>query len=157
MNTIIVVNRLIETSTTTHGEWVLDGKHFAWSLEDAVRERLGDDGAWYWRPEFKVPKATAIPAGFYRIGVTPSARFKRRLPEVFGVPDFTAIRAHGANDHDDVEGCVGVGAEQDVSTSRIWNCAGVLDRLVAYIEEKERHGQVFLDIGSGPGPRHRPL
>lgn len=51
----------------TLGCLFVDGHFAAFTLEDEIRERPGEPvGAW------KVPGATAIPAGRYRVIVTPS-------------------------------------------------------------------------------------
>lgn len=158
MTCIIVVNRDIQLVGCTLGEMLLDGNHFCWTLEDENREVLGDDGQYHWVPERKVPGQTAIPSGLYRVILSMSPRFKRVLPEILGVPNYSYVRFHGANDPRDVEGCIGIGANRDVSNSRISNCAAVVNELVDYLKEKlDAHETVWLDVGYGPGPRHRPV
>lgn len=89
----------------TLGLLLVDGRWFCWTLEDVVREVAGQPvAAW------KVPGATAIPFGRYTVRVTMSARFKRPLPLVEGVPGFEGIRFHRGNTAKDTEGCIIVGA-----------------------------------------------
>ena len=119
--------RDILVTTYTMGELLVDGRHLGWTLEDAVREQVGADGRYFWRPDFKIPGQTAIPCGTYEVVVTYSNRFRRPLPLVLGVPDFDAIRLHGGNDVKDTEGCPLNGLERDVSRGWVGNCAPVVD------------------------------
>jgi hypothetical protein len=56
--------------------------------------------------ETKVYGKTAIPRGRYQIVITHSARFKRLLPILVGVPGFSGIRIHPGNRHNNTEGCL---------------------------------------------------
>lgn len=89
----------------TMGLLLIDGRWFCWTVEDVVREVVGQPVA-----SWKVPGATAIPCGQYSVQVTMSARFKRPLPLVSGVPGFDGIRFHRGNTAKDSEGCIIVGA-----------------------------------------------
>jgi hypothetical protein len=89
---------------STIGVLFVDGRFFSWTLEDIVREKPGQPvAAW------KVPGATAIPVGTYGLQVTLSARFKRMLPLLQGVPGFEGVRMHRGNTAEDTEGCIIVG------------------------------------------------
>ena len=77
------------------------GAQLCYVLEDEIRERPNEPvEAW------KVPGKTAVPRGTYQIIVTPSARFRQRLPLLVNVPGFTGIRIHSGNTQDDTEGCL---------------------------------------------------
>lgn len=84
---------------STIGTLYVDGKTECFTLEDQVRPN-GD----------KVPGKTAIPPGVYNIVVTLSQRFKRDLPLLENVPDFTGIRIHPGNTAENTDGCILVGA-----------------------------------------------
>jgi hypothetical protein len=102
------VQREPTADDTTLGVLFLDGRFWMFTLEDAVRELAGQPvAAW------KVPGATAIPVGTYRIGLTESVRFRRRLPLLLDVPGFAGIRIHPLNTSDQTEGCLGVGLARD--------------------------------------------
>ena len=82
----IIVAREHRNPTCTIGNMYVDGNYFAYTLEDVVRP----DGV-------KVPNETAIPAGRYKVVISYSNRFKRRMPEILEVPMFSGIRIHGGN------------------------------------------------------------
>lgn len=85
----------------TMGVLFVDGAFFSFTVEDEIREVSG-------RPvsEWKIAGQTAIPAGTYRIEVTKSERFGRRLPLICDVPGFTGVRIHPGNSAKDSEGCL---------------------------------------------------
>ena len=84
--------------TYTIGRLSVDGVKFCDTLEDKVRP----DGVKVWGE-------TAIPAGVYKVIITESARFKRRLPLLVDVPMFEGIRIHPGNTAVDTHGCILVG------------------------------------------------
>ena len=137
---IIAVNRQFLLPDRTIGEMLLDGAHFAWTMEDACREK----GAW--QSSFKIPGQTAIPSGWYEVTLTMSNRFKRMLPLLLKVPDFEAIRIHGGNGPQDVEGCIAIGSDRD--DSRIWNSAVKVDALVALIQGSQTVSKVWCAVNN---------
>lgn len=117
------------------GELSVNGEFVCYTLEDAVREQPGVRVA-HW----KVPRETAIPVGIYRAAVTFSNRFKRFLPELFGVEEFTYIRIHGGNDHTNTEGCILVGMHKD--GMRVHTCKPALDKVLALMRDAADAGGV---------------
>lgn len=92
----IKVNRIYKGETYTIGKMYLNGEYFCDTLEDAVRP-------------VKIPNETAIPAGTYKVEVTYSPKFKRDLPLLIDVPDYTGIRIHNGSNKDHTSGCILVG------------------------------------------------
>lgn len=93
----LIRNKFLKDCTI--GTLLIDDRDVGiYTLEDAVRE-------------FKVPGATAIPYGTYKVIVTYSNRFKRELPLLLNVPNFEGIRIHPGNSSGDTEGCILVGKE----------------------------------------------
>lgn len=92
----IKVNRIYKGETYTIGKMYLNGEYFCDTLEDAVRS-------------VKIPNETAIPAGTYKVEVTYSPKFKRDLPLLIDVPDYTGIRIHNGSNKDHTSGCILVG------------------------------------------------
>lgn len=80
----------------TMGSLYIDGVWAVWTLEDAIRDQ-------------ELPGETCIPAGTYRVDITPSARFHRLLPILLDVPGFTGVRLHSGCTIADTSGCVLVG------------------------------------------------
>ena len=91
------LRRETKTPASTIGRLLVNGVFQCWTLEDAVR-----DGP-------KVPGATAIPAGQYKVEVTWSPRFQQMMPLVEDVPGYSGIRIHPGNTDKDTEGCILVG------------------------------------------------
>jgi len=118
----------------TLGVLFVDGHFECFTLEDQIRAQ-------------KVPGQTAIPAGRYRVIVTPSYRFKRPLPLVVDVPGFAGVRIHPGNTIADTEGCVLVGrtrGEASIGESR-----KAFDALFPRIERAT--GDIWLDIEDPKG------
>jgi len=89
----LVLQRKWASETSTIGELSVDGVFECYTLEDVVR--VGP----------KVPGATAIPAGEYKVVIDMSTRFKKLMPHVLDVPGFEGIRIHAGNVSADTEGC----------------------------------------------------
>jgi len=118
----IISNRREYFEDTTLSDVLVEGKHFSYQLEDAVRA-IG----------VKVARKTAIPEGWYRVIVSRSTRFKRDMILLYneetsdgryictdGIIEFSGIRNHGGNTHLDTEGCL-VTAYRRVSPKVIQN------------------------------------
>jgi hypothetical protein len=92
----LLLKRTEFSGEATIGELYIDDVFFCNTLEDKVRDKK----------EFG---KTAIPKGAYEVVVTFSNRFKRYLPLLKDVPDFSGVRIHSGNTHLDTEGCILVG------------------------------------------------
>ena len=132
-----------QVSESTLGELFDGSDRICFTLEDRVRP--GDIF------QVKIPGKTAIPAGRYRMVITYSPRFKRDLPLLEDVPNFTASRIHAGNRAEDTEGCIIVGnaigdvegdGPDDVLQSRIAESA-VLRRIKAALDEGD---ECFITI-----------
>ena len=125
------------------GKPIPDGASL-YSCEDADR---GLDSAVPATLARKVKGATAIPVGTYRVAVTESRRFGRRLPLLASVPGFEGIRIHPGNGPEDTEGCILVGGQRDEASGRVLDSRRPCDWLCAVIAaELQRGGQVTLEI-----------
>jgi hypothetical protein len=102
----------------TIGVLYIDNELFCNTLEDKVRDLPN---------EKKVPGATAIPAGRYRVVMSWSNRFKRVMPELLGVPYFEGIRIHGGNTAENTEGCILLGKNTEVGV--VTNSGYYVDKL----------------------------
>lgn len=93
----VEVKRTFKGTEYTIGKLYIDGAYFCDTMEDTVR--TGE----------KIAGKTAIPAGTYKVKMTWSPRFKRYLPEILNVPNFSGVRIHAGNSALDTEGCILLG------------------------------------------------
>jgi hypothetical protein len=117
----------------TIGELFLDGsdERECFTLEDVVRP-------------LKIPGMTAIPAGFYEVVVTFSARFKRPLPLLLNVPNFDGVRIHTGNTDKDTEGCILVG--QTKGDNKIGQSRDAFAALFGKINDAAQSEKIILEI-----------
>lgn len=105
----MLLKRGKSTEKSTPGELYVDGKVECYTLEDVVRP-------------IKIPGQTAIPAGTYKVIIDMSNRFKRLLPLLIDVPNFSGVRIHPGNTDTDTDGCILVGTTRSpdfIGNSRI--------------------------------------
>lgn len=124
------LDRINHGDTATIGNLYVDGKFECFTLEDRVRP-TGP----------KVPGQTAIPPGTYPVMITFSPRFKRNLPLLMNVPNFSGIRIHPGNSADDTEGCILVG--QEIASGGVWllRSRAAFDPLFAKLWDAETGGE----------------
>lgn len=118
------LNRIFLGSFATIGELYVDGEHIADTLEDRVRPE-GE----------KVYGKTAIPEGTYEVKLTYSPRFKKILPEILNVPNFSGIRIHSLNKAEGSEGCIGVGEWNGKDTNWISNSRIAFNELMSLLQK----------------------
>ena len=118
------LNRIFLGSSATIGELLVNDKHLCDTLEDRVRPE-GE----------KFYGKTAIPEGTYEVKLTHSPRFKKILPEILNVPNFSGIRIHTGNSSKDTEGCILVGTWDGEKEDWVGNSRIAFDELMALLEE----------------------
>ena len=118
------LNRIFLGSSATIGELLVNDKYLCDTLEDRVRPE-GE----------KVYGKTAIPEGMYEVKLTHSPRFKKILPEILNVPNFSGIRIHTGNSSKDTEGCILVGTWDGEKEDWVGNSRIAFDELMALLEE----------------------
>lgn len=121
----------------TLGSLYVNGVWQCWTLEDAIREIPGQPVE-----SWKVKSETAIPAGRYKIAITPSQRFQRRLPLLLDVPGFAGVRIHPGNTVADTEGCLLVG--QDRQAGRVLRSRVAFEALFAELEDAD--GDIWINV-----------
>lgn len=143
------LERQRELVDRTIGRLSVNGEPQCWTLEDQVRPDPDPATA---ANEAKVPGATAIPAGHYRVVVTWSPHFGQALPLLEAVPGFTGVRIHAGNTPADTAGCVlvgqGVTPDDALSQSRV-AMAGLLPLLVA-AQSASPPEPVWLEVVDAP-------
>lgn len=134
----LVLRRGKSANGCTIGELLIDGQRECFTLEDVVRP----DGV-------KIPGETAIPPGSYDVEISHSPRFKRDLPLLVNVANFTGVRIHTGNTAADTEGCILVGAGR--GTDRISGSRDAFDRLFAKLRTALDNGEeVRIEVVSAP-------
>ena len=120
----IIVNRIFKASTYTIGELSVNNNYVCDTLEDKVRA----DGE-------KVYGETAIPSGTYTVTLSYSNRFKKTMPEILNVPNFSGIRIHCGNSSKDTEGCLLVGKWDGKTENWISDSKNSYNKLYSLLEE----------------------
>jgi hypothetical protein len=120
----LTLNRIFLGSSATIGELLINDKHLCDTLEDRVRPE-GE----------KVYGKTAIPEGTYEVKLTHSPRFKKILPEILNVPNFSGIRIHTGNSSKDTEGCILVGTWDGEKEDWVGSSKIAFDKLMTLLEE----------------------
>lgn len=120
----LTLNRIFLGGSATIGELLINDKHLCDTLEDRVRPE-GE----------KVYGKTAIPEGKYEIELTHSSRFKKILPEILNVPNFSGIRIHTGNSSKDTEGCIIVGTWDGEKEDWVGSSKIAFDKLMSLLEE----------------------
>lgn len=126
------------------GKWFVNGKFFAFSIEDYDRGLL-QSMSLEEIAKIKIHGKTAIPKGKYEVTMTYSNRFKRFMVEVLNVKGFAGIRMHVANKAGDVEGCIGA-AYEDSSDGFAGNSAKAAAKLEKDIEAAIKKEKVWLTV-----------
>jgi len=121
----LLLVREIKNEKQTHGLLFKIGKDdkrefICYTLEDKERD-------------VKIKGQTAIPTGKYTVIVTMSPRFKKELPLILNVPNFSGVRFHSGNDENDSEGCPLLGMIRH--SNAISNCAPAVALVTKMIKE----------------------
>lgn len=133
---LIEVKRLYKKDTYTIGVLMVDGEKFSDTLEDKVRDL---------KSEKKIYGETAIPAGKYKVVMSMSSKFKRVMPYLENVPQFTGIMIHPGNTIKDTLGCILVG--ENKKKGQLVNSRKYSDELNKRINEAiERKEQVWVEV-----------
>lgn len=124
----------------TIGRMLIDGRFECYTLEDGVRTN-------------KVAGETAIPAGLYPVKITYSNAFRRELPLVEGVRNFTGIRIHSGNTKKDTLGCILVGQSWTPGTDAIGASVRAMQALLPKIRAALEAGEtVTLSVEQPDAP-----
>ncbi len=142
MDLQLKIKRKIFKNAYTIGRWSADGVDMGCdSLED-TRRFLNQGGT-------KIAGKTAIPAGTYEVIMSYSPRFRREMPEIIGVPQFTGLRIHSFNESKETEGCLAGGIHNPnynggdwISNSKYWT--GIIEARI--VEAIGNGDKVFLTI-----------
>lgn len=134
---ILTLKRVILHPNYTEGTLFVDGLYFCDTIEDRFRDLS---------KEAKIPGKTAIPYGVYPVKLTFSQRFKKVMPLIENVPNFTGIRIHSGNTAADTEGCILIG--DHLSPGKIGLSRDTFMRLMNVLEHatKVKNETVKIEI-----------
>ena len=138
----IVLKRIALRDTYTIGKLYIDDKYICDTVEDKVRD-INKNGV-FDNGEKKVYGETAIPYGTYEVKWTYSNRFKKYMPEILNVPNFSGIRIHSGNTAADSLGCIIVGENKVVG--KVLNSRATVNKLYPIIEKGCKEGKVTITI-----------
>lgn len=132
----LTLERTKLTENYTIGRLSVNNQYFSDTLEDRIRDLVN---------EKKVYGETAIPYGIYKVIITESNRFKRRLPLLLDVPHFVGVRIHAGNNAGHTEGCILVGENKikgGLINSRMHEDL-LVKRLEGYLEQGK---EIYIQI-----------
>lgn len=138
MSRELLLQRRYFRENYTIGKLSVDDEPFCDTLEDKVRD-YNMDGDLLDEGEDKVYGETAIPYGRYRVIVSYSPKFKRRLPLLLSVPHFEGIRIHGGVHAAHTLGCILIG--ENKLLGKLLNSKGYVDMLTSWIEMWQKNGE----------------
>ena len=123
----------------TIGKLYIDDVYFCDTLEDTNRD-LNKNGKFDGN-ETKVYGSTCIPFGVYTMLLTLSAKFKRELPLLVGVPNFDGVRIHRGNVPADTLGCILVG--ENKIKGKVINSTPYEEKLVQMMKAAKGRGETI--------------
>lgn len=145
------IRRVARKAGYTIGRLMVDGVRFCDTLEDTDRGLSRDMGVDEIR-RLKVPGATAIPTGRYRVtlgvrsprfGSRPQYAFcGGRLPRLLGVPGYDGVLVHAGNTAADTEWCILVGENR--VAGKVLDSASTFRQL--YGEMERAGGDIWLTV-----------
>lgn len=131
--------RDIKKDTFTLGRLSINGEEKYFTVEDKDRD-LEKGGV-------KVKGQTAIPKGTYKIDITFSPKYKKKMPILLNVPQFIGVRIHSGNDIDDTEGCILVGMSRNETTGWISESRKAISELYSMLfAAYERNEPITIEI-----------
>lgn len=133
------LTRDIYSDTFTLGKLSINGEEKYFTVED--KDRCLENGG------VKVKAQTAIPKGTYKVDITFSPKYKKKMPILLNVPQFTGIRIHSGNDQDDTEGCIIVGMSRNEKTGWVSDSKKAITELYALLfDAYEKKEPITIEI-----------
>ena len=128
----------------TIGQLFINGQYFSDTLEDTDRG-LKDYMSLEEIRRIKVFGNTCIPYGTYKVNITYSPKFKKKLPLINNVKGFEGIRIHSGNTNYDTQGCVLLGFNK--VKGKVINSKDTVDKFINLVQKAIDTGeQVTIHI-----------
>ena len=115
----------------TIGQLFINNQYFSDTLEDTDRG-LKDSMSLEEIRRIKVFGDTCIPYGNYKVSITYSPKFKKKLPLINNVKGFEGIRIHSGNTNYDTQGCILLGFNK--VKGKVINSKIAFDKVMKYLE-----------------------
>lgn len=134
------LTRIARKPGYTIGRLCYNGRRICDTLEPRWRDLRGKGR--------KVAGQTAIPEGRYRMLIVRSPKFRRWLPLLLGVPQFSGILIHPGNTVNDTRGCILVGD----NTREGWldNSRAALTRVMNVLGSRQEDEKMWIEIRDFP-------
>ena len=134
----LLVKRLYKKPEYTIGKLYVDGRYFCDTIEDTDRDlsQIMSQQAIALKKQYG---KTAIPTGVYKVVLSFSDKFRKTLPLLKDVPEFSGVRIHSGNTERDSLGCVIVG--ENKAKGMVLNSRATMERLMAKLR-----GQTDIEI-----------
>ena len=128
----------------TIGQLFINNQYFSDTLEDIDRG-LKDSMSLEEIRRIKVFGSTCIPYGTYKVSITYSPKFKKKLPLINNVKGFEGIRVHSGNTNYDTQGCVLLGFNK--IKGKVINSKDTVDKFINLVQKAIDTGeQVTIHI-----------
>ena len=104
-----------------------------------------------WTPDDKLhwftlePAPPVVPTGIYELKITPSPKFKRRLPLLIDVPGHDGIRIHPGNFPGNTKGCILLG--NVLVGDSVLESDKAFDQFFDWLDNALASDSVYIDIG----------
>lgn len=137
--------KLVRTAcggSSTLGQLFVDEKFECFILED--EDRRLEEGV-----SEKVYGKTCIPRGKYKVVITWSNRFKRDLPLLVDVPNYSGVRIHPGNTVEDTDGCLLPGTSYSADSTGVCivqNSKVAFNSLMLKLETVLKNEEVYIEI-----------
>lgn len=147
MDSIFELKRYLSKSDRTLGKFYhADNSFMGYILEDRIRP----DGEYIYGE-------TAIPEGTYRMVLSFSNRFQKRMIQLINVRngkivfggrsiDNCGVRIHGGNNINDTLACPLLGASADETSGTVFKCKEVNEQLIIEVDRIDNFSEVLLKI-----------
>ena len=133
----------IEFPTYTKGMLYINNTFFCETLEDINRDK--NKNGKFDLGEKKIYGDTCIPYGTYKVIISYSPKFKRELPEILNVNNFSNVRIHRGNKISDTLGCILCG--ERVVNGYLYNSTPYEIKLTKLLKEAQmRNEDITLTI-----------
>lgn len=137
---ILTLKRKYFKNDYTIGDLYTNGKWFCNTIEDKDRG-LNSTMELKTIQREKVYGKTAIPTGRYKVSITYSPKYKKKMPLIENVKGFDGIRIHSGNTEKDSLGCIIVG--ENKKKGMVINSRVTYNKLMDILKDEK---EIFIII-----------